>query len=193
MFFPIIKPFIFFLHEFSYFAYFIFTNTNDAFCPGPFYRFISILETLILDDEIIYEQTFTSLDSLEFNLIHTAIDLIILLLITIPITYLIITIIRKIQKKKPSWFDGVKGKIIFGVEVFILIIIPIILLISLTYGFTRIKDFLFALLTITISMMVTFFIKLGYYFRYKKLGENNDNNRNERFESQENLFGLKNL
>ena len=175
------------------FAYFIFTNTNDAFCPGPFYRFVSILETLILDDEIIYEQTFTSLDSLEFNLIHTAIDLIILLLITIPITYLIITIIRKIQKKKPSWFDGVKGKIIFGVEVFILIILPIILLISLTYAFTRTKDFLFALLTITISMIVTFFIKLGYFFIYKKLGENNSNSGSERDDSQENLFGLKNL
>ena len=175
------------------FAYFIFTNTNDAFCSGPFYRFVSILETLILDDEITYEQTFTSLDSLEFTLIHTAIDLIILLLIAIPITYLVITIIRKIQKKKPTWFDGVKGKVIFGIEVFMLIILPIILLIALANGFKTTKDFLFALLAITISMMVTFFVKLGYYFIYKKIWKNGDNFENKREDSQEKLFGLQNL
>ena len=74
-----------------------------------------------------------------------------------------------------------------------LIILPIILLIAVANGFKTTKDFLFALLAITISMMVTFFVKLGYYFIYKKIWKNGDNFENKREDSQEKLFGLQNL
>ena len=149
-------------------AYFIFTNTNDGLCPGPFYRFISILETLILDDTIAYDQTFTSLDDYEFFFTHFTIDIIILIIIAIPLAYLIVTIIRKIKKKKPTWFNRIKGKIIFVVDTLLLIILPIILLVLLANEFESTKDFFFTLLTVTISMMVTFIVKLVYFFLYRK-------------------------
>lgn len=152
-------------------AYFLFTNTNDGLCPGPFYRFMYNLENLILDDVIPYEQTFDLLDYAEFISIHTIIDLLIIIIIAIPLTYFILTIIKKFKKRKPTWFDGVKGKIIFGVDFVLLIILPIVLLALLTNFAKSTKDFLFTLLTLTISMMVTFIVKLVYFFLYRKYWE----------------------
>ena len=97
-----------------------------------------------------------------------SIDIIIIIIIAIPLTYLIITVVRKIKKKKPTWFNGVKGIIVFSVDTFILIILPILLLAVLTNQFKSTKDFIFALLTTTISMMLTFIIKLVYFFIYRK-------------------------
>ena len=149
-------------------AYFFFTNTNDGLCPGPFYRFVAFLENLIVNDVNAYEQTFSILDDMEFMAFHFAIDIIIIIIIAIPLTYLIITVVRKIKKKKPTWFNGVKGIIVFSVDTFILIILPILLLAVLTSQFKSTKDFIFALLTTTISMMLTFIIKLVYFFIYRK-------------------------
>ena len=170
-------------------AYFFFTNTNDAFCSGPFYRFLAFLETLIVDDVKAYEQTFTSIDGLDFFLSHFAMDTILLIIIAIPLTYLIITVIRKIKKKKPMWFDGVKGKIIFGVDVFLLIILPIILLIALVEAFKSTKDFIFTLLTSTIIMMVTFVVKLVYFFLFRKYWKDIEFYDDKKDKNQE-LFNL---
>lgn len=149
-------------------AYFIFTNTNDGLCPGPFYSFMNILESLILDNVISYEQTFTLLDNAQFIANHFAIDLIIIIIIAIPLTYLIITIVRKFKKKKPMWFDGVKGIIIFIVDILFLIILPVILLAFFTEQFKSTRDFIFCLLSATSIMITTFIVKLIYFFSCKK-------------------------
>ena len=149
-------------------AYFIFTNTNDGLCPGPFYSFMNILESLILDNVISYEQTFTLLDNAQFIANHFAIDLIIIIIIAIPLTYLIITIVRKFKKKKPMWFDGVKGIIIFIVDILFLIILPVILLAFFTEQFKSTRDFIFCLLSATSIMITTFIVKLIYVFSCKK-------------------------
>ena len=116
-------------------------------------------------------------------------DTILLIIIAIPLTYLIITVIRKIKKKKPMWFDGVKGKIIFGVDVFLLIILPIILLIALVEAFKSTKDFLFTLLTSTIIMMVTFVVKLVYFFLFRKYWKDIEFYDDKKDKNQE-LFNL---
>lgn len=149
-------------------AYFIFTNTNDGLCPGPFYSFMNILESLILDNVISYEQTFSLLDNAQFIANHFAIDLIIIIIIAIPLTYLIITIVRKFKKKKPMWFDGVKGIIIFIVDILFLIILPVILLAFFTEQFKSTRDFIFCLLSATSIMITTFIVKLIYFFSCKK-------------------------
>jgi hypothetical protein len=172
-------------------AYFLFTNTNDGLCPGPFYRFMYNLENLILDDVIPYEQTFTILDYGELIAIHTLIDLIIIIIISIPLTYFILTVIKKIKKKKPTWFDGVKGKVIFGIDVVLLIILPITLLVLLTNFSKSTRDFLFTLLTLTIPMMVTFIVKLVYFFLYKKYWEGLEDN--EKIDKKESLYDLNDM
>ena len=91
-------------------AYFIMTNTNDAQCPGPFYRFMTLLENLIVDDVIQYENTFPVFDTMDKIYYHLAIDLVIIIIILIPATYFCITLFRKCKKKKPMWFYGIKGK-----------------------------------------------------------------------------------
>jgi isoprenylcysteine carboxyl methyltransferase (ICMT) family protein YpbQ len=87
------------------------------------------------------------------------------------------------------WFDGVKGKIIFGVDVFLLIILPIILLIALVEAFKSTKDFLFTLLTSTIIMMVTFVVKLVYLFLYRKYWKDIEFYDDKKDKNQE-LFNL---
>ena len=62
---------------------------------------------------------------------HFFYDIIFLLILAAPITYLVIALIRKIKKKKYMWLIGVKGIIIFIVDLLILIIIPIMVIIIL--------------------------------------------------------------
>ena len=69
--------------------------------------------------------TYGSIDESMFLYVHFTYDIIFLFLIGIPLTYLIIIIIRKLKRKKYSWFIGIKGKIIFGIDILFLIIIPI--------------------------------------------------------------------
>ena len=156
-------------------AYFIFTNTNDVNCIGLFYRFVALLERLILDDVIPYEQTFTLFDTADKIAYHVAIDLIIIIIIAIPLTYLIITVIRKVKKKKPTWFNGVKGIIVFSVDILLLIILPAVLLGIFVVQFKNTRDIFFLLLTVASALVATFIIKLIYYFIYKKYLNSIDN------------------
>jgi hypothetical protein len=155
-------------------AYFVMTNTNDAQCPGPFFRFMTLLENLIVDDVIQYENTFTAFDSMDKVYSHLAIDLVIIILILIPCAYLVVTLIRKFKKKKPMWFDGIKGKIIFNVDLILLIILPGVLLATLLYSFKGTKDFLFCLIFVTCELVATFIIKLIYFIIYRKFLKNMD-------------------
>ena len=170
-------------------AYFFFTNTRDALCQGPYYRLEPLLENLIVNDVNSYEETLmSSLDGLDFFTMHFTVDVIILIIIAIPLTYLIITIVRKIKKKKPTWFNGAKGIIVFIVDILLLIILPVILLGGLFNMVKSTKEFIFTLLTATITMIVTFIVKLVYFFIYRKywkdLGDAEDviDKKNEHFE-----------
>ena len=171
-------------------AYFFFTNTRDHLCQGPFYRFQGFLENLIVNDVNIYEDNFASalFDNMDFFFVHFAVDIIVFIVILIPFTYLVITVIRKIKKKKPTWFDGIKGLIIFIVDILLLIILPIILLITLFNTLKETKDFLFPLLTATIIMMITFVLKFVYFFIYKKYWKDSEdiddiiNKKTDKFE-----------
>ena len=102
---------------------------------------------------------------------HFTFDIIFFILIGIPITYLVITSVRKIKRKKYTWFENTKGKIIFGVDVFVLCILPIIILIF-CYGVngdvTDVKDLLFVVIVICIALWLNFIVKIVYIILYKK-------------------------
>ena len=89
----------------------------------------------------------------------------------IPIVYLVITIVRKIKRKKYTWFVDIKGKIIFGVDIFVLFILPIIIFFGFRsqvyYSF--VKDFVFTVNTICITLWLNFIIKIVYILLYNKL------------------------
>ena len=106
---------------------------------------------------------------------HFTYDIIFLFIISIPLTYLIITIKRKIKKKKYTWFKGIKGKIIFGIELFILIIAPLIIIIILytadsyiSYALNNVRDAKFTLFMPCSILFLTFIIKLIYVFIFDK-------------------------
>ena len=110
-----------------------------------------------------------------FFFIHFSYDIIFLIIISIPLTYLIITIIRKRKKKEYTWFKGNKGKIIFGIELFILIIIPLFIIIilytadpSISYAFSNLRDAKFVVFTSCSLLFLTFLIKLIYVFIFDK-------------------------
>ena len=101
-------------------------------------------------------------------------------------TYLIITIIRKIKLKKYSWFIGIKGKIIFGYDLFILIIAPIFFIIifyainpTLRILIDMSKDIKFIVFTPTSILFFIFIIKLVYIFIYNKLSKKYDLSSNK--------------
>ena len=156
-------------------AYFIFTNTNDKQCLSPFFRFKTLLESLILDDVIPFEQTFSLFDTSDRISYHFSVDIIIIVIIAIPLTYFIITLVRKCKRKKPTWFNGVKGIIAFIVDTLILIVLSAVLLGLFVAPFKSFRDFLFLLLTVTISMIVTFIVKLIYFLIHRKYCRNVDN------------------
>jgi len=92
------------------------------------------------------------------------------------LTYLIITIIRKIKLKKYSWFIGIKGKIIFGFDLFILVIAPIVFIIifytvnpTIKMAIDMIRDLKFIIFAPSSILFFIFLIKLGYFFAYNKL------------------------
>ena len=155
-------------------AYFIMTNTNDAQCPGPFYRFMTLLENLIVDDVIQYENTFPVFDTMDKIYYHLAIDLVIIIIILIPATYFCITLFRKCKKKKPMWFYGIKGKIVFSVDLILLIILPAVLFAMFFNQFKYTKDLIFCLLSVTCFLVATFILKLIYFFIHRKYLRNMD-------------------
>ena len=121
---------------------------------------------------------------------HFFYDIIFLLILAAPITYIVITLIRKINKKKYMWLIGVKGIIIFIVDLLILIIIPIMVIIilytvnpDLCYIINNIKDITFVLFTGSKVMFLTFIIKLVYIFVYNKYFKTFDVESNKKLES----------
>ena len=73
------------------------------------------------------------------------------------------------------WFNGIKGKIIFAVDILALIIIPIFIIVffytfdwMLIYAAKNLKDIQFVLFTILSVSIFNFLIKLIYVFIYNK-------------------------
>ena len=148
-------------------AFFITINTVDAFCTSTIINVKTTIENLIV---------YGSLDSIlnpSFSSTHFTIDIIIIFILAFPLTYLIITIVRKIKRKKYMWFFEVKGKIIFAIDLILLIILPIILIVifnvsSFFFFYRNLKDFIFALYMFCSCLMFNFLIKLIYVFVYNK-------------------------
>ena len=152
-------------------AFFGITNTADLICVEPTEDLLRNIENLLINDY--YDNINDSL----FFFTHFTLDIIIIIIISIPLTYLIITIIRKIKKKEYIWFKGIKGKIIFGIDLFILIILPIIIIIvsyttdpdyAYTYAIHNLNDAKFMIFTSSSALFLTFIIKLVYVFMFDK-------------------------
>ena len=151
-------------------GFFIVTNTRDSLCLGPREEFFEAIENYLILD------SFDGLDNSSFFFNHFTYDIIFLFIIAIPLTYLIITIIRKIKLKKYSWFIGIKGKIIFGFDLFILVIAPIVFIIifytvnpTIKMAIDMIRDLKFIIFAPSSILFFIFLIKLGYFFAYNKL------------------------
>jgi hypothetical protein len=165
-------------------AFFIVTNSVDYVCSSNAYNLFISVQNLIV---------YGSLDKINgssFFSNYFTLDVIVLLIISLPLTYLIITIVRIIKRKKSLWFIGVKGKIILGVDIVVLIIFPLILIIYFyadpnMYYLHFIKDILFCLFMFCSCLMVNFLLKLIYVFVYKKYFERKEfekKNNNEEME-----------
>ena len=151
-------------------GFFLVTNTRDSLCLGPREEFFEAIENYLILD------SFDGLDNSSFFFNHFTYDIIFLFIIAIPLTYLIITIIRKIKLKKYSWFIGIKGKIKFGFDLFILVIAPIVFIIifytvnpTIKMAIDMIRDLKFIIFAPSSILFFIFLIKLGYFFAYNKL------------------------
>ena len=161
-------------------GFFLVTNTRDSLCLGPREEFFEAIENYLILD------SFDGFDNSSFFFNHFTYDIIFLFIIAIPLTYLIITIIRKIKLKKYSWFIGIKGKIIFGFDLFILVIAPIVFIIifytvnpTIKMAIDMIRDLKFIIFAPSSILFFIFLIKLGYFFAYNKLFNKYDlSNRN---------------
>ena len=161
-------------------AYFVVTNTHDNFCEGPANAFIDSIEDFLISGSL------KEIDNKIFFFVHFTYDTIIIFIIIIPLIYLIITIVRIAKRKKYLWFNEIKGKIIFGIDAFILVIAPIITLICLFsvdfYLKRKIeysKDYKFGIFTTASLMFLTFIIKLIYVFVYDKYLKKNEKMKNK--------------
>ena len=106
---------------------------------------------------------------------HFTYDISAIIIISIPLCYLIIKIVRKFKKKKYIWFFGIKGIILFIVDIIILILLPIFIIIfmyafsaDVRYAVDNITDIKFVLFTFCSALFLTFIIKLVYIFIYNK-------------------------
>ena len=166
-------------------GFFIVTNTRDSLCLGPSNEFFKNIE-----DYLIYD-SYDGIDNSSFFYHHFTYDILYLFIISIPLIYLIITIIRKIKLKKYLWFFGIKGKILFGIDLFLLIIAPLIVII-LSYTFDpplriiidMIKDIKLIIFAPSSILFFIFLIKLVYFFAYNKFSEKYDLN-NKKIENMD--------
>ena len=150
-------------------AFFVVTNTNDIFCSTPVMELFTNIKDFLLYD------TIGGISSSLGFYIHFTLDIIFIFVISIPLTYLVITIIRKIKRKKYTWFFGIKGKIMFGVDILILIILPLFIIIALytfnpdiRYAVDNVKDLKFVIFMTSSTLFLTFILKLVYVFIYNK-------------------------
>ena len=154
---------------------FIVTNTRDSICPGLGTEFFNNIENFLIFDSL------NAIDNSSFFYYHFTYDILFLFIITPPLIYLIITVYRKIKARKYFWFKGIKGKIFFGVDLFILIIAPISLIIifytadkNFTKKIEMTRDYQIAIFTTSSILFLTFLIKLGYVFLYNYLSAKYD-------------------
>ena len=110
------------------------TNINDFLSPLPFDQFYSAVKNFLIYG--VYNDVDIELSFFR----HFFFNIFCLLFMTIPIIYLVITIVRKIKRKKYTWFVDIKGKIIFAVDIFVLFILPIIIFFGKS-PFTSLKEF----------------------------------------------------
>jgi len=76
------------------------------------------LENMILVDVIPYEQTFTLLDDGGLIATHTTLDLLIIIIIAIPLTYFIITVIKKLRGRSQNGFMELRVKLFLVLMLF---------------------------------------------------------------------------
>ena len=144
-------------------------NSNDLFCSIPKADIFDSIQSFIAFDTMGY------IHSNLFFYVHFSLDMIFLIVIAIPLTYLIITIVRKCKKKKYSWFIGRKGIIIFIVDLILLIALPVALIsilytinAEIKYAIDNTKDLKFVLFTFSSALILTFIIKLIYVIVFNK-------------------------
>ena len=150
-------------------GFFLVTNTRDYFCQQPFYDFVNSIEAFLISDSFFY------INDSAFFYTHFTIDLIVIIAILLPLIYLVITIIRKVKKIKYSWFIEVKGKIIFIIDVLLLVVAPIIIIIcfytvdsDLKYTTVTTRDIRFGIFSTLSFALLIFIVKLVYVFIYEK-------------------------
>ena len=173
-------------------AFAVLTNTVDIFSADYlFSNFIKNIESFLVND--VYEEIN---DSVYFYS-HFTMDMIVIIGISIPLTYFIITLIRKIKRKPYLWFKGIKGIIIFVVDVLLLFILPIFILI-ISFGIqsivklaiAAINDFYFMVIVISVTLLSTFIIKLIYCLLYKKYSNSNKKYNSKRDASLSDLIDM---
>jgi CubicO group peptidase (beta-lactamase class C family) len=154
-------------------GFFLVTNTNDNLVLQPAYQLMDAVKNFILYN---VTEMYEGVDGSVFFYLHFIYDFLFIIMLTIPLAYLIITIVRKFKRKKYTWFDGVKGKIIFGVDVLVLAILPMIILIvcfgpdgMLKEICTSVRDIFVTIIVFCVLLFLNLIVKIGYVILYKKL------------------------
>ena len=170
-------------------AFLVLTNTNDLLCMGPSFKFVIALQNFLMYNA---NNEYDGVDSSIFFFLHFTYDFIFLFIISIPITYLVITIVRRIKRKKYTWFNDIKGIIIFVFDVLVLFILPIIILIycfgndaNLKFITTNVKDLFFTIITVCVALWLNFIIKIVYLILYQKFNWENIENKDDKMDSLE--------
>ena len=170
-------------------AFLVLTNTNDLLCMGPSFKFVIALQNFLMYNA---NNEYDGVDSSIFFFLHFTYDFIFLFIISIPITYLVITIVRKIKRKKYTWFNDIKGIIVFVFDVLVLFILPIIILIycfvinaNLEFIITNVKNFFFTIITVCVALLLNFIIKIVYLILYQKFNWENIENKDDKMDRLE--------
>ena len=155
----------------------------------PSFKFFLAVQNFLMYNA---NNEYDGVDSSLFFFFHFTFDFIFLFIISIPITYLVITIVRKIKRKKYTWFNDIKGIIIFVFDVLILFILPIIMLVyffgndaNLKFITTNIKDLFFTIITVCVALWLNFIIKIVYLILYQKFNWENIENKDDKMDSLE--------
>ena len=153
---------------------FLTTNSNDVLVLQPTQQLMNAVKNFLLNDVV---EQYDGVDHSLYLVTHFFIDFMVIIILALPVTYLVITIVRRIKKRKYTWFNGIKGMIFFGVDVLILLIAPIIILIvcfgvdgSRRANYTTPNDIYFTIVAFCVTLFLNFIIKIVYFFLYNKLG-----------------------
>ena len=175
----------FFVYPERNLSFFIAINTRDYLFEKPILDFVNNIENFILNDVV----TYTGDPPIFY--IHFSIDIVIFIAILIPFTYLVITIIRKVQRKEYSWLKGVKGIVIFAVEILLLLLVPSIIIICFYTADDELKrktentrDYKFGLFTVFSTCLLIFLIKLVYMLLFDKYIKINESSEEKKSNSE---------